>query len=101
MTPEGKVKAQIRKVLDRYGVYYFMPVQSGLGAAGLDFHCVIAYQRIPVAFFVEAKPEGGKPTKRQELLIDRLRRYQNARTFIVNDDIELEILENWLKGIKI
>lgn len=77
-----------------------MPVQSGIGAAGLDFHCVIGYRRVPIAFFVEAKKEGVKPTKRQDLLIDRLRRYQNARTFVIDDEIELEVLEQWLEKIK-
>jgi Holliday junction resolvase len=34
-TPEGKVKAAVRKILDKYGVYYFMPPGMGLGRAGI------------------------------------------------------------------
>lgn len=39
-TPEGRVKAAVRKVLDTYGVWYYMPVQTGWGTAGIpDFVC--------------------------------------------------------------
>jgi len=34
-TPEGKVKAAVRKILDKYGVYHFMPPGMGLGRAGI------------------------------------------------------------------
>jgi Holliday junction resolvase len=34
-TPEGKVKAAVRKVLDRLGIYHFMPPGMGLGRSGI------------------------------------------------------------------
>jgi hypothetical protein len=37
MTPEGKVKQEIKEYLASIGAYYFMPVQWGMGAATLDF----------------------------------------------------------------
>lgn len=37
-TPEGKVKAQIRDLLDKYGAYTVMPATWGFGASGVpDF----------------------------------------------------------------
>ena len=38
MTPEGKVKKEVKRVLDAFGVYYFMPVQMGAwrGRTGLS-----------------------------------------------------------------
>ena len=57
-TPEGKVKEKVSKLLREYGVYYFMPVQTGYGPAGLDYHCVFRAGTLPIAFFVEAKDEG-------------------------------------------
>jgi hypothetical protein len=33
--PEGKVKNAVRKLLDRHGVYHFMPPGMGLGRSGL------------------------------------------------------------------
>jgi Holliday junction resolvase len=34
-TPEGKVKTSVRKVLDRLGIYHFMPPGMGLGRSGI------------------------------------------------------------------
>lgn len=39
-TPEGRVKAGIKKVLDAWGIWYFMPVSNGMGKVGVpDFIC--------------------------------------------------------------
>ena len=38
LTPEGKVKAAVKRVLARYPeTYFFMPVQAGYGKKTLDF----------------------------------------------------------------
>ena len=39
MTPEGKVKARIDRLLKSYGddLYLFKPVQSGFGTRTLDY----------------------------------------------------------------
>lgn len=38
MTPEGRVKAEIKKVLQRHGAWYYMPIQNGMGVTGIpDF----------------------------------------------------------------
>ena len=34
-TPESKVKAGVRKILDSMGVYHFMPPANGFGRAGI------------------------------------------------------------------
>ena len=34
MTPERRVKTQVRKVLDKLGAYYVMPVTGGYGNSG-------------------------------------------------------------------
>jgi hypothetical protein len=100
MTPEGRVKARIKKVLERYGVYYFMPVQYGYGPAGVDFHCVVGWRGVALAFFIESKDEDKPLTKRQELFLKRRREEQNAKTFVIDDDIEIEILISWLEKLK-
>jgi len=42
MTPEGKVKDAVKKVLRKHGVWYFMPMQNGFGVVGIpDFICCI------------------------------------------------------------
>jgi hypothetical protein len=40
MTPEGKVKAAVKKRLKELGIWYYMPVQNGMGVVGIpDFIC--------------------------------------------------------------
>lgn len=34
-TPEGKVKAQVRKYLDEIGAWHFAPVSNGMGQHGI------------------------------------------------------------------
>jgi Holliday junction resolvase len=35
MTPEGKVKKQVKKVLDDVGAYHFSPMTAGYGRSGV------------------------------------------------------------------
>ena len=40
MTPEGKVKADVKKFLKSIGCWYFLPVSNGMGQVGIpDFIC--------------------------------------------------------------
>jgi hypothetical protein len=95
MTPEGKVKNDIRRVLDAFGCYTFMPVQNGLGAAGLDFHCIVRGNPIP--FFIEAKGPKGAVTDRQRMLIDKLRTEHGCKVFVIHDGLTLQELVGWLE----
>ncbi len=63
MTPEGKVKKEIKAYLDSLGAYYFMPVQTGYGAKTIDFLCCVRGQFVGI----EAKAPGEVPTKFQSL----------------------------------
>ena len=99
MTPEGKVKKKIKEVLDKYGVYYFMPVQMGYGPSGLDFHCGVKVRHIHIGFYVEAKDFEEEPTKRQVDLIKKLRA-MNAKVFVIDDDISLTMLEDYLHTLQ-
>lgn len=64
MTPEGRVKALIkRRIAAEFpGSYRFMPVQNGMGASALDFYFCINGWFVAI----EAKRAGEKPTPRQE-----------------------------------
>jgi len=62
MTPEGKVKAQVRKMLDEVSAYYIMPVTYGYGKSGApDYLCCIN----GYFFGVECKAGKGEPTTLQ------------------------------------
>lgn len=89
VTPEGKVKAAIDKLLKQHHAYYLKPVQNGMGAAAVDYHGV--HQGF--GFVIEAKAPGKEPTPRQ---INTLRAHAAAggACFFVSGD--LTELSNWL-----
>ena len=95
MTPEGKVKAKIKAILKEYGVYYFMPVQNGMGMPGLDFHCTLH----GMSLYIEAKAPGKNPTKRQEITMESMR--QAGAIVIVCDGSSYDELEETLKVIQV
>jgi len=68
MTPEGKVKAAVKKWLKSQGAYFFMPVQSGYGVATLDFLVCLNGN----FYAIETKAPGKKPTPRQWLIMEEI-----------------------------
>lgn len=91
MTPEGKVKEEVKKLLKRFGVYYFMPVQTGMGKPGLDFYCCFKGH----FFAIETKAEGNKLTPRQEATRDEIAT-AGGDVFVIIGDYGLAALEQWL-----
>ena len=72
MTPEGKVKAQVKKTLDKLGAYYFMPIGGPYASRGVpDFIGCIGGR----FFGIETKAGNRTPTALQER---ELRRIQEA-----------------------
>lgn len=90
MTPEGKVKHEIKKVLKKHKAYYFMPVQGGYGMPSLDF---IGAHR-GYAFSIEAKAPKKKPTKRQEMTIEQMEA-AGIKVFVIDGDTKE--LDEWLR----
>ena len=93
-TPEGRVKAKVRKLLVTYdGMYIFMPVPSGYGRTTLDFlGCYRGH-----FFAVETKAPGKKPTLRQDVELKGVARAM-GRTFVI-DSVHSPVLEElraWL-----
>lgn len=97
---EADVKKWVKDVLREYNVYFFMPVQTGYGATGVDFHCVVNWCGIPFAFFIETKEFGKEPTDRQTLFIDQRKKHQNATTFVIDGMVGVNKLEAWLKALR-
>lgn len=62
-TPEAKVKAAVKKVLDSLGIYHFSPFMAGMGRAGVpDIICCYNGQFIGI----ECKAGKGQTTALQE-----------------------------------
>lgn len=92
MTPEGRIKDQVKKLLRQYGAYWHCPVQNGLGAPSLDF--IICNRGRYCA--VETKAPGKKPTPRQLLTIAAIEE-SGGKVFVVDGAYGLNQLERWLK----
>lgn len=94
-TPEAKVKAQIRKILEKHGVYYAMPIGTGYGNSGVpDFLCCVG----GVFFAIEAKAGKGKTTALQEDHINRI--VESGGVAIVVRETNLDELDRHITGMK-
>lgn len=70
MTPEAKVKAQIKKILDATAAYYAMPIGTGYGNSGVpDFLCCVKGTFVAI----EAKAGKGKTTALQDAHLERIK----------------------------
>src|SRR2546429_1302228 len=69
MTPEGKIKAAVKRKLNSFSqCYHHWPVQNGMGAPCLDCHG--CYRGM--YFAIETKAPGSVPTPRQDETIGRI-----------------------------
>jgi hypothetical protein len=91
MTPEGRVKDKVKKLLAGRKAYWHCPVQNGMGAPALDF-MHIQIPGVPV-FAIETKAPGEKPTVRQQRTIDSIRA-AGGTVFVIDGD--LQELTTWL-----
>ena len=95
MTPEGKVKEKIKRLLKHHGAWYYLPVSMGMGQHGIpDFVCCYKGKM----FGIEAKAEGKKPTAlqmKQKSLIEAA----GGKWFLVDGDDSLMEVERWIKTV--
>ena len=98
LTPEGKVKDRVKRLLKQYSCYQFWPVQTGYGASALD--CIGCYK----GFFlsVETKAPGKHLTPRQRLTRDDMEAAK-GKVFVIGESIDedgnysgMGELEAWL-----
>jgi hypothetical protein len=95
MTPEGRVKSAVKRLLKTYDkMYYFMPVPGGYGVSTVDFIC--CYRG--VFFAIETKAPGQHPTPRQELILQSIR-WADGKTFVINGSDAIMELKEWLDGV--
>ena len=96
MTPEGKVKLKVRRILNRWAnqelMDIFMPVPSGFGESRLDFICCIGGNYLAI----ETKRGGGKPTARQDKMIRSIRK-AGGTVFVVTSEETAHALEQYLE----
>jgi Holliday junction resolvase len=84
-TPEGKVKAKVKKILDAYGAYYFMPATGGYGKSGVpDIVCCANGYFIGI----ECKAGKGKTTALQDKNLDAITAAAGVAVVINEDNID-------------
>ena len=93
ITPEGKVKKEVRRVLDSLGAYYVMPVTGGYGKQGAPDFLVCHRGKF---FGIETKAGQGKLTVLQEMNLKRIVETGGVALVIREDDVKnlLSLMEN-------
>lgn len=80
-TPEGKVKAQVRKILDELGIYWFCPRGTAMGRSGIpDFICCAEGAFISI----ETKAGKNQPTALQNIEMTRIKK-AGGFAFVINE----------------
>ena len=95
MTPEGRVKEKVKKILKEYNAYYHMPVQNGMGKPSLDFICCAKGRFLAI----ETKTEKGKLTLRQQNTLEEMQK-AGAITLVIRGESDGEafaILRSFLE----
>ena len=94
-TPESKVKASVRKLLDTLNIYHFMPPANGFGRAGIpdivgcmDGHFIA----------IECKAGKGTTTALQDRELNAILNH-GGTVFIARED-NLEDLQQLLMGLR-
>ncbi len=95
LTPEGKVKAKVVKILRDEGVYYFFPATHGYGRSGVpDIICCVAGKFLAI----ECKAGGNKPTTLQVREIETIR--QAGGVAVVTDETNWDMVSGLVRKLK-
>lgn len=94
-TPEAKVKAAVKKLLDEMGIYHFSPVQNGMGRAGIP-DIIGCYRGRFLG--IECKAGKGKTTALQDLELEKIRQAKGF-AYVVNENNiqDLKELLIWMR----
>ena len=99
MTPEGKVKAKVDKLLKSYPeVWYYSPQAGPYGSAGIPDRVAIVDGRF-IGIEVKSGPTK-KPTRLQEKCMRDIEA-AGGRCFVICDETGLEELRLYLEGMEI
>lgn len=85
MTPEGRVKAEVKKYLTSIGAWWYMPVSNGMGRVGCpDF--LICHQGRFIAVETKAPGKRGNTTPNQDRELEAIQAADGLA--LVVDDVE-------------
>lgn len=96
MTPEGKVKEAVRKYLKANDVWFYQPVQNGMGRVGIpDFIC--CYNGTFIAIETKAPGKLSGVTANQQRVIDEIKSHGGLALVVDSLDSLVPTIE-FLKG---
>jgi len=93
-TPEKKVKRRVTELLKASGAYYFYPVMSGFGSAGIP-DLVACHHGMFIG--IECKAGKGKPTPLQDQNLTRITQ-AGGYALVINEE-NLDVLKILLETI--
>lgn len=86
LTPESKVKARVKKILDAHGAYYFFPATGGYGRSGVPDIIVCFKGRF---IGIECKAGKNEPTALQYAEMDRVANAGGHAMWVNEDTVNL------------
>lgn len=90
-TPEGKVKKDVKELLQRMQIWFYMPVQTGYGLTGIpDFIC--CWKGLFIAIECKAPGREKTVTPSQRRILNEIREH-GGRAVVVSSAVELGL---WL-----
>jgi len=97
MTPEGKIKKKLDKMLKgKPGVWSFPPQAGPFGSAGIPDRIVCANGKF---IGIEAKATANlKPTALQQQCMDKIEA-AGGKCFVVYDDETIKLVEDWIDDV--
>ena len=95
MTPEAKVKKQVKKILDDIGAYHFSPMMAGYGKSGVP-DIIACYKGKFIG--IECKAGKNTPTLLQIRNMDEIKR-NNGLAIVINEG-NIEALLTLVKEIE-
>ena len=95
MTPEAKVKKQVKKILDDIGAYHFSPMMDGYGKSGVP-DIIACYKGKFIG--IECKAGKNTPTLLQIRNMDEIKR-NNGLAIVINEG-NIEALLTLVKEIE-
>lgn len=97
LTPEAKVKKDIKKILDDRGAVYCMPATGGYGKSGVSDFLVCYNGRF---ISIEAKAGDGKTTALQDKWLGRVALAKGWPLVVREDNINtLVLVLDYIKGL--
>jgi hypothetical protein len=88
MTPEGRVKEAVKRILKKHDIWYFMPAANGFGKVGVpDFIC--CWNGKFLAIETKAPGKASNLTPNQQIRIDEIRAARGW-ALVVDDARQLE-----------